>query len=197
MPRAPGQIDEQKSEAIMAAAMDLFARKGAKASMAEIARMAGVSKQTLYNRYPSKSELARALLTRRSLSITSPLENTGSPQQALSGMAMGLLTQVVKANSSEHLRALAFVSREDHELAAAVFDAGPARSLRRLSQWLKDRNAQGQLAIQNPDQAAEIFVGMVLGHAHLRMVLGLETPEKDMVQHANETARRFVRAYAV
>jgi len=53
------------------------------------------------------------------------------------------------------------------------------------------------LAIQNPDQAAEIFVGMVLGHAHLRMVLGLETPEQDMVQHANETARRFVRAYAV
>ena len=70
MPRAPGQIDEQKSQAIMAAAVDLFARKGAKASMAEIARMAGVSKQTLYNRYPSKAELARALLTQRSLSIT-------------------------------------------------------------------------------------------------------------------------------
>ncbi|MEG1451741.1 TetR/AcrR family transcriptional regulator [Brevundimonas sp.] len=197
MPRAPGQIDEQKSEAIMAAAIDLFARKGGKASMAEIARIAGVSKQTLYNRYPSKAELARALLTQRSLSITSPLENTGSPQQALSGMAMALLTRVVQANSSEHLRALAFVSREDHELAAAVFDAGPARSLRRLSQWLKERNEQGQLAIQNPDQAAEMFVGMVLGHAHLRMVLGLEALDMDAVNHANETARRFVRAYAV
>ncbi len=197
MPRAPGQIDEQKSEAIMAAAIDLFARKGAKASMAEIARIAGVSKQTLYNRYPSKAELARALLTERSMAITSPLQHADGLQQALGGMAMALLTRVVQANSSEHLRALAFVSREDHELAAAVFDAGPARTLIRLSQWLRERSDKGQLAIPNPDEAAEIFVGMVLGHAHLRMVLGLKSIEMDMAEHAQEVARRFVRAYAV
>jgi len=197
MPRAPGQIDEQKSQAIMAAAVDLFARKGAKASMAEIARMAGVSKQTLYNRYPSKAELARALLTQRSLSITSPLEQSDTLQQALCGMANALLTRVVQTNSSEHLRALAFVSREDHELAAAVFEAGPARTLTRLSQWLKERHGKGELDIPNPEEAAEIFVGMVLGHAHLRMVLGLEAVEMDVAQHAEETARRFMRAYAV
>ena len=70
MPRAPGQVDEHKSEAILQAASDLFVEKGAGASMTEIARRAGVSKQTLYNRFPTKLDIARALAARRSDAVT-------------------------------------------------------------------------------------------------------------------------------
>ena len=41
MGRAAGQIDEAKTEAILDAAATLFAEKGATASMALIARLAG------------------------------------------------------------------------------------------------------------------------------------------------------------
>lgn len=196
MPRAPGQIDEQKSAAILEAATDLFSRKGARASMAEIARAAGVSKQTLYNRFPSKPDLARALLTQRSLTITAPLDDQLSPEDALTAVAEAQLSRISYSSGANHLQALALVAREDPELAVAIFEAGPSHSLKRISAWLSEISSKGVLSIPDPDQAAEIFIGMVLGHSHLRLVLGLPHREIDNRAHAREAARRFVRAYS-
>lgn len=196
MPRAPGQIDEQKSSDILRAAVDLFAQKGPKASMTEIARMAGVSKQTLYNRYPSKADLARALLTQRSIAITAPLDTDADPLEALTAVGVALLSRIAQPQSSDHLRALALVSREDTEMATAVFESGPARSLTRIADWLALQQAKGALSIDDPHQAAEIFVGMLMGHTHLRLILGLPPLYSDIQGHAAEAARRFVRAYA-
>ena len=61
MARRRGQVDERKSEAILDAAATLFADKGLQAKMDEIAKLAGVSKQTVYNRFASKLEIAQAL----------------------------------------------------------------------------------------------------------------------------------------
>ena len=72
MARALGQVDERKGEAILDAARDVFAEKGPAATMEEIARRAGVSKQTLYNRFGSKLEIGRALAARRSEAVTAP-----------------------------------------------------------------------------------------------------------------------------
>ena len=71
MARRLGQVDERKSEAILDAAATLFADKGLQAKMDEIAKLAGVSKQTVYNRFASKLEIAEALAS-RSGSRTSP-----------------------------------------------------------------------------------------------------------------------------
>lgn len=196
MPRAPGQVDEQKSMAILQAALDLFAAKGPRATMTEIARTAGVSKQTLYNRYASKSEIARALLDRRSMAITAPLDNDMPLADALAGVAARLIERVLDHRSSEHMRALALVARDDPELAQAVFEAGPRRSLERIADWLRRQDARGNLSVPDPVEAAEVFVGMVLGHCHFRLVLGLKPFDHDPVAHAAEAARRFLRAYA-
>lgn len=196
MPRAPGQIDELKSQAILDAAIDLFGRKGAKASMAEIARLAGVSKQTLYNRYPSKAELARALLTQRSMTITAQLDVERDAEQTLAIVGEALLTRTLHKNSADHLRALAQISREDTALTQAVFEAGPAQSISRISDWLHKQTKAGQLSVTNPDAASEIFIGMLLGHSPLRLILGLEPSQTDAKAHATEVARRFIRAYA-
>ena len=65
MPRAVGQIDLAKTEAILDAAAEVFGERGTAASMEEIARRACVSKQTIYNHFGSKPELIRALVDRR------------------------------------------------------------------------------------------------------------------------------------
>ena len=62
MPRAAGQIDAAKTEAILDAAYEVLAERGLSAPMGEIARRAGVSKQTVYNRYSCKGEIVRALV---------------------------------------------------------------------------------------------------------------------------------------
>ncbi|MET0293380.1 MAG: helix-turn-helix domain-containing protein, partial [Phenylobacterium sp.] len=49
MPRLAGQIDVAKTEAILDAAAEVLAERGFSAPIEEIARRAGVAKQTVYN----------------------------------------------------------------------------------------------------------------------------------------------------
>jgi TetR/AcrR family transcriptional repressor of mexJK operon len=197
MPRVAGQIDETKTEAILEAASALFGEKGALASMEQIARRAGVSRQTLYNRFPNKLEIGRALAARRSDAISAPLRTGGDPQTVLIAMAAGLLDKLCRTEAGASLRGVALMSPELPELADAVYQAGPAEGLRRLSAWLAEQDRLGLLAVPDPDAAAEMFSGMVLGHGHLRGVLGVAHPAFDRDARAAEAARRFLRAFAV
>ena len=197
MPRAPGQIDELKSAAILQAASDLFGEKGAGASMAEIARRAGVSKQTLYNRFPTKTDIGRALAAQRSDAVTAPLTSGAAPEEVLSAIAETLINKICREGKGASLRGVALMSPEAPELARAIYDAGPGESVRRIAAWLTEQDRLGLLSVPDPAAAAEMFAGMVLGHAHLRAVLGLPHPEEDdAAARARETARRFIRAFA-
>lgn len=196
MPRVAGQIDERKRQAILDAAAELFAEKGPAASMDEIARRAGVSRQTLYNRFASKTEIGRALAAGRSDAMSEPLRQGGAPRAVLITYATTLIGRVCHPDKAASLRGVALFSGEDPELARAIYDAGPGESLRRLSAWLGDHAAEAGLVIDDPDAAAEMFVGMALGHAHLRHVLNVPQPERDIAARARETVERFLRAFA-
>jgi TetR/AcrR family transcriptional regulator, mexJK operon transcriptional repressor len=196
MPRIAGQVDEAKTEAILDAALELFTEKGALASMEAIARRAGVSRQTLYNRFPSKTEIGRALAARRSDAISAPLRSGGDPETVLTAMASGMLEKICGAAPRASMRGVALMSPQAPELALAIYDAGPAEGLRRLSAWLAEQDRKGRLAVPDPDAAAEMFAGMVLGHGHLRSVLGVPHPAFDLEARARDTARRFLRAFA-
>lgn len=197
MPRAPGQIDELKSAAILQAASDLFVEKGAGASMAEIARRAGVSKQTLYNRFPTKTDIGRALAAQRSDAVTAPLTSGAAPEEVLTAIAETLISKICREGKGASLRGVALMSPEAPELARAIYDAGPGESVRRIAAWLSEQDRLGLLSVPDPAAAAEMFAGMVLGHGHLRAVLGLPHPhEDDAPARARETARRFIRAFA-
>jgi len=196
MARARGQVDETKTEAILDAAMALFQEKGALASMEAIARRAGVSRQTLYNRFPSKLEIGKALAARRSDAVTGPLRSGGDPETVLTAMGAALLEKICAPDAGGSMRGVALMSPEVPELAAAIYEAGPAEGLRRLGAWLGEQDRAGRLAVPDPRAAAEMFTGMVLGHGHLRSILGLPHPPFDREARAREAARRFLRAFA-
>lgn len=197
MPRAPGQVDEAKTQAILDAAAELAATLGPKVSMEAIARRAGVSKQTLYNRFPSRLEIARALAARRSDLLTQPLQSGGDAEAVLTAYATGLLEKIVRENAAGALRSVALMSTEAPELAQAVYQAGPATGQGRLADWLAAQTRAGRLNTPDPVAAAEMFAGMTLGHAHLRAFLGIAQPEIDVPARAREAARRFLKAFAV
>lgn len=197
MPRALGQIDTRKDEAILDAATQLFGSRGLAVSMDEIARLAGVSKQTLYNRYASKVEIARAVAARRSEAISAPLMREGEPVDVLEALALGLLEKLCCPDATNSLRAASLASAEVPELGRAVYEAGPAEGRRRLAEWLEKQAKAGKLAVDDAVQAAEMFSGMVLGHGHLRGLLGLQGFDPRAAKaRARACAERFVRAYA-
>lgn len=197
MPRARGQIDTRKDEAILEAATHLFGTKGLTVSMDEIARVAGVSKQTLYNRYASKVEIARAMAARRSEAISAPLMREGEPVEVLEALAIGLLEKLTCVDAANSLRAAALASISAPELGEAVYEAGPAEGRRKLAEWLERQTRAGKLQVDDPVQAAEMFSGMVLGQGHLRGLLGLQGVDPRIVKtRARACAERFVRAFA-
>lgn len=196
MARVRGQVDETKTEAILEAATALFGEKGALASMEQIARRAGVSRQTLYNRFPNKLEIGRALAARRSDAISAPLRAGGDPATVLTAFAVGLLDKLLRAEAGASLRGVALMSPEMPDLADAIYEAGPAEGMRRLAAWLAEQDRLELLRIPQPEVAAEMFAGMVLGHGHLRAILGVAQPPIDLEARAAEAVHRFLRAFS-
>jgi len=201
MPRVPGQIDVAKTEAILDAAVEVIGERGLAAPMEEIARRAGVSKQTVYNHYGSKAELMRALMNRRVEAITASLREPGAienPTEALEAYARSVLETVITSKSYSMMRVIMLGSGEMPDVANEVFEAGPLSARRQLAQFLKTETELGRMKVENFDQAAEFFSGMVMGHSQLRSLLRLpsdKTPD-EYGRLAREAAVRFMKAYA-
>ena len=87
MSRSLGQIDLAKFEAILEAAGAVMSERGVQASVDEIARRAGVSKQTIYNHYGSKADLARAIADRRLHEVRAVLDAPGASRTSITSCA--------------------------------------------------------------------------------------------------------------
>ena len=202
MPRLAGQIDQAKGQAILDAAIEVLAERGLGASMEEIARRAGVSKQTIYNHYGSKAELIRALVDRRVADITAPLEMPGAdehPQQALAEYARVMLRALINPRAAALMRVYILGVTEAPDVARAVFEAGPRASRARLAEFLARETALGRLAVDDPAMASEFFGGMVVGTYQLADLLGVDRglSETQIDDIAAKAAYRFMRAYSI
>ncbi len=200
MPRALGQIDTRKNEAILDAAAEVLAERGVHAPMDEVARRAGVSKQTIYNHYGSKTELVRTLVERRRSAITAPLEQPGAaehPQATLRAYAQVLLEIIITPTSIQLLRMGISSAVEMPDLGAAIYDAGARASRQRLAAFLAGAD-KAELKIDDPDVASEVFAGMVTGPLQMRLLMGQPAgmDASQIPERARECAARFMRAYA-
>jgi len=201
MPRIAGQIDVSKNEAILDAAMEALGERGVSVSMDEIARRAGVSKQTVYNHYGSKADLVRALAKRRVDDITAPLagpDAAENPAEALAGYARVLLNAAFAPKGSGLFRTAMLHASDMPDVARAMWEAGPRASRVRLAEFLILETRAGRLFCPNPQEAAEFFGGMVTGTYQTAMLLGVELNLDDarIDRIATEAAFRFMRAYA-
>jgi AcrR family transcriptional regulator len=201
MARLAGQIDVSKNEAILDAAIEVMAERGLGAPMEEIARRASVSKQTIYNHYGSKAELARAMSERRAHEVAAVLEAPGAienPAETLAGYARLLMRAVLNPRGMAIYKMAMQASSSMPEVAEAIYEAGPKASRLRLAHFLRLETAAGRLRTPDPLQAAEFFAGMVLGRYQTPSLLGVDlgVTEAEVERVATEAAARFMRAYA-
>ena len=197
MPRALGQIDTRKQLAILDAAAEVLAERGFNASIEEVARRAGVSKQTIYNHYHSKTELVRVLVERRRNELTATLDDAPPDQSVeitLARYATGILEAMLSPSALQMLRMAITGSTEMPELGRAIYEAGIGAASRRLADYLSSRT---ELDIENPKRAADVFVGMATGRLQTRLLMGVESGFEpgQVPARAAEAAQRFVRAY--
>jgi len=201
MPRIAGQIDRAKNEAILDAASIVLAEYGAAASVDRISQKAGVSKQTIYNHYGSKAELMRALIERRVDQVSAPFDLPSAeahPEKTLSAYARAMLESLNSDRAGAVLRLVILSAPAMPELSDAVIKLIMEGSRQKLALFLQHQTQAGVLAIDDADQAAGFFIGMVMTNFQLLTLLGAppRLAEGEIEQLANEATRRFLRAYA-
>jgi len=172
-------LTPERRETILAGAATVFARDGYEgASMSRIAREAGVSKGTLYNYFEDKAALFAAYVSAE-CSQTLPrifegAEIDGDPATYLRAIGLRMLRMMLSELALSIYRVVLSEAARFPELARAFYEAGPARAVRRLSDWIAAQDAAGRLRVDDPPFAAEQFFALCQTRLSLRCRLRLD-----------------------
>jgi AcrR family transcriptional regulator len=156
----------RNAERILRAAREVYGELGPDAPMDVIARRAGVGERTLYRRFPTKGELARAVIDQSIAETLAPvIERATSNRNPLRG-----LTDLIEA-------AIALGARE-HNVLAAALKAGTLTDVSvQLDTALEDLTCRAQEAgLVRADVVAEDLPRII---AMLNGVLSTMDPSSD------------------
>lgn len=187
----------------MAGAAEVFASDGYEgASMSRIAQVAGVSKGTLYNYFDSKADLFAAFVgeicaASHSSLFSGALDNEAEPADILRRIGREMIRLMGSSSALTAYRVVVAEAGKFPELASLFFDAGPARAIRAMADWLTRETKSGRLAVSDPEFAAEQFFALCQTRIVMRRRLNLlQTPSPDEIDRVVETSvSMFLRAY--
>ena len=156
----------RNAERILRAARDVYAELGPDAPMEAVAVRAGVGERTLYRRFPTKGELARAVIDQSIAETLTPvIERATRSRNPLRG-----LTNLIEA-------AIALGAREHNALTAARQGGALTDVSVQLDAALTDLTLRAQAAgLVRADLVADDLPRMV---AMLYSVLGTMDPASD------------------
>ena len=185
---------------ILNAATDLFLEVGyEQTSIDAILLRSGGSKSTLYAYFPTKQDLFRSV-------IDSVVDNSDlGAALDISANARFVLTEFAVSRqrvvlSPRHRAVLGLVIAERDrfpDLAQIYWERGPQRSGRHLITYLEALRNREILAIDDAEEAAEFFIGMIFQH-WLRQLYYVNRPppsEEIIRARAQRVVARFWAAY--
>lgn len=172
---------ERIHAAVLAAAEEVFLRDGyVGASMDEVARLAGASKQTVYKHFGSKQQLFIDLVTSMTVTTGDPIghetaDASGDVAETLTALAVSMLDAVLDPRILRLRRLVIGEANRFPELGRALFEHGPARAMagvqRRLQAWID----AGALPPHDTGTAAQHYNWLVMGAPlNAAMLLGDE-----------------------
>jgi TetR/AcrR family transcriptional repressor of mexJK operon len=194
--RPPARDVVLREQRLLDVATEVFLQCGFKrASIDEIARRAGASKQTLYARYPSKSALFEAIVERKSTKIfeaIGPLSDEAPVRETLIRFGITLLDMILAPEARGLHRVIIAECVEFPELGELFWKLGPGRMHARLAEYLERQRAVGVIQCESCARAVESLIGLLVSPIMMRTNLGLPTP-----QTRSPAQRRAWVAYTV
>lgn len=174
------------------AALTLLVQKGYSATtMAAVAKAAGASFETLYKWYGDKHGLFRAIVEANTAALREMLAISSTsvtdPLAALEEFGPKLISVL----TSDAVVALNRAAAADPsgDLGKIIAEAGRGAITPQLNALFEHAKTCGKLVLDNPADATEIYLGLLLGDLQIRRVVG-RLPPPD----ATEISRRSERA---
>lgn len=191
-----------KRDAILRAAAQVFLTSGyGNASMDQIAAAAGVSKQTVYSHFGAKDSLFEAIVKGKCAALMVEGAGFAMPGESLEGVLRETAAKflaVIMTNESIGLYRI-ILSEADRfpELAEAFYRSGPNAAASRLAGFLAGAAEKGDIIIDDPRRAADLFFAMLRDDLYLERLLNLRAaPDADEIDaRATVVARRFMQAH--
>jgi TetR/AcrR family transcriptional repressor of mexJK operon len=170
---------DAKRHAVLEGAKSVFLRHGfGGASMDDVAAAAGVSKMTVYRHFANKEALFAGLIGELCEqmfdgALTEGLDDL-PPEEALRRFARGFARTVFDpATLGLHRIVVAESGRFPH-LGQLFYASGPERNIAALAAYFDAKKGDPRLEIDDPRRAAEEFLEVIRGYAHLRLLLGVD-----------------------
>lgn len=184
-------------ERIRTAALSIFCEQGYGACVDDIARRAGVVKQTLYHHFGSKEALFRDALQGLADELLVDLERGSGPLR--DDLLRFAESYRAKTSSEQGLalhRMILAESQRFPELALAVHEAGILPAWRALAHLLKEAMRRGELRRDDPEFAADMLLSMLAGHESGRRLLGVPAAGDMAADRTQRIVDCFLRSYA-
>jgi AcrR family transcriptional regulator len=195
-----------KHQKIAQAAAEVFVAKGyPSASVDEIAKRAGVSKQTVYKHFVSKENLFLVVTTAATDGITNLLAaqleaSRGDSTDVATELTTfaRILGRLVLEPEMMALRRLVMTELVRFpELGRSWYRHGPGRVVVQLSRRFRELTETGYLSVDNPQQAAENFNWLVLAPPQNKILFGEvdRFTEAEIDKMAADAVKVFLAAY--
>ena len=203
---APGSVDAPadggaKRRQIMDGARRVFLGDGFDgASMNDIARVAGVSKGTLYVYFESKEQLFEAMIREDRKQQAERLvfpDHPGSPPELLREYGRELVGMMLRPDMIAHLRIVVAATGKFPRLGQAFYEAGPCHGVSKLARELEKMRAAGALAFEDGELAARQFIDLCKSGVFNAAVFGAVeiVPAEDIAASVDAAVEVFMRAY--
>ena len=201
---APGTGDEDSSKRrqIVEGARQVFLAQGFDAaSMGEIARVAGVSKGTLYVYFKNKEELFEAIVGQQCRAQAEQIFNLDPKDHDVEGvltrLGVAYIRFLCRPGGASPMRTVIAIAERMPELGRRFYETGPAFGIAQLKAYLSAQVAAGVLGVEDCEVAAAQFMDACLATVFKPILFNFgATPAPERIDHLVKTAVRvFLAAY--
>lgn len=167
-----------KPDAIMDAAGKVFRAHGySNATVDEIARVANVSKATIYAHFGGKEAMFSACVERAAQQggFRALADDDGSTplREALAMAGRRTLELILMPEVAEVYRMVMAETPRQPALGRLFYRIGPERSQAALAAFLASRAARGEIEIGDANTAAGHYLSLLRGDRHMRFLFGI------------------------
>ncbi len=195
------ESDSDKRRQILMGASEVFLEKGYDAaSMSEIARVAGVSKGTLYVYFKNKEELFDSIVwgvcklqSEQDFNIDN---NDHDVTAVLTRFGTLVADMMCRPETISGLRVVIAISARMTEMGQRFYLEGPANTVAKLRSYLEAQNAAGILAVGDCELAAAQFIDSVTATTFKPVLFNFDPPTPDRIAYVvGVSVHTFLAAY--
>ncbi len=199
---------ERKRLAIAEAATEAFLSNGyTRTSMDDIARLAGVSKQTIYMHFTDKERLLFAVVMEIMTNASRPfdddihlLSDSDDLERDLREHARQQLALVLQPRPLQLRRLVIAEAVSFPKLGQSFYELGPGRTIKELTAVFRRLDRRNLLRIPDAARAASDFNWLIMSEPiNKAMLLGNDQPpsRSSINRWADQAVRTFLAAYRI